>query len=414
LTASTPGDYTWRRAELDRLLTFAQRSHVVGQPFGWLDDQGELRSGQPYELWITARMTHVFALASLLGHPGARGLARAGVVALAENFADAEFGGWFRSVDADGRPVDDRKACYEHAFVLLAAASASAAKIEGAPRLLEQAVAEVDTRFWRESEGRCLESYDRRWSAAEAYRGANSNMHSVEAFLAAASATGQARWIDRALSIADHVINIDARGHGWRIPEHFDADWVPVLDYNESTPADQFRPYGSTPGHWLEWARLLIDIEAAALEPPPWLLPAAQALFAEAVRLGWGTDSTKNQAREGFLYTLDWQDRPVVAQRMHWVVAEAVLAADALARRTGDRTYGAYADRWWRQIDEHFVDLVGGSWHHELDSGLQPSNSVWTGKPDAYHAVQALLLPDLPFFPAPASALRMHRLSAGQ
>ncbi|MDQ2781543.1 MAG: AGE family epimerase/isomerase, partial [Actinomycetota bacterium] len=36
-----------------------------------------------------------------------------------------------------------------------------------------------------------------------------------------------------------------------------------------------------------------------------------------------------------------------------------------------------------------------GSWHHELDEQNHPSSNVWEGKPDVYHAYQAMLLPRL-------------------
>ena len=51
------------------------------------------------------------------------------------------------------------------------------------------------------------ESFARDWSQEEAYRGANSNMHSTEAFLALADVTGDARWLDRALRIVERVIH---------------------------------------------------------------------------------------------------------------------------------------------------------------------------------------------------------------
>ena len=53
----------------------------------------------------------------------------------------------------------------------------------------------------------------------------------------------------------------------------------------------------------------------------------------------------------------------------------------------------------------HTVDR--GSWHHELDPGNRPQASVWRGKPDLYHAVQATLLPRLPLSPSLASALAL-------
>ncbi len=48
--------------------------------------------------------------------------------------------------------------------------------------------------------------------------------------------------------------------------------------------------------------------------------------------------------------------QPVVEERFHWVIAEAVLAAEALDTYTGDAVYDGFAERWWSEIDEHFVD----------------------------------------------------------
>ena len=398
---AVPGDRSWRSAEFDRLLDFAEAALVRGRGFGWLDEDGRVDAERPFELWITARMTHVFSLAALRGRPGADRFAAAGAELLSHTFADAEHGGWVRSVDASGRPVDDAKACYEHAFVLLAASSATAAGAPGAAELCARAGDVITERFWREDEQRCVERYDRTWSDLEAYRGANANMHSVEAFLAAAGPEPQTSpWLDRALAIATHLVDHAARANRWRVPEHFDPRWQPVPEYNRDRPADPFRPFGATPGHALEWARLCLDLDAAVPSAPPWLLEAAEALFATAVETAWAVDG-----RAGFVYTLDWSDRPVVSERMHWVAAEAVLAADALHRRTGDAGYRTWAERWWAHIELDFVDRERGSWHHELDRDLQPSKSVWPGKPDAYHAVQAVLLPDLPLAPAPAWTL---------
>ncbi len=397
-----PGGPAWRTAEFDRLLDFAEAALVPGHGFGWLDDDGRLDPNHPFELWITTRMTHVFSLAALRGRPGADAFATAGVELLHQSFADAEHGGWFRSVDATGRPVDDAKACYEHAFVLLASSSATAAQVPGADELFARASEVVTRRFWRAQEQGSVERYDRSWSELEPYRGANSNMHSVEAFLAAAGAAPDEPWLDRALSIATHLIDGAARANGWRLPEHYDPHWQPQPEYNRDRPGDPFRPYGATPGHALEWARLCVELDAARPDSPPWLVEAARALFATAVDTAWAVDG-----RDGFVYTVDWSDRPVVSERMHWVAAEAVLAADALYRRTGDDRYRAWSERWWAHIERDFVDRERGSWRHELDRDLLPSSSVWSGKPDAYHAAQAVLLPDLPLAPAAARALRI-------
>ncbi|MGH3308219.1 MAG: AGE family epimerase/isomerase, partial [Nocardioides sp.] len=234
------------------------------------------------------------------------------------------------------------------------------------------------------------------------YRGVNSNMHTVEAYLFASDATGDPVWRQRAVSICDRLMNDAARHNGWRIPEHFDERWTPDLEYNVDEPAHPFRPYGATVGHWLEWARLALHLRAAlGSSAPEWLLNDAVGLFDAAVREGWATDGA-----DGFVYTVDWEGRPVVRERMHWVVAEATATAAALHAATGEPAYGAWYATWWDHIADAFIDPERGSWRHELDSKNRPSDTVWKGKPDTYHAFQATLIPRLPLTPTLAAALR--------
>ena len=60
----------------------------------------------------------------------------------------------------------------------------------------------------------------------------------------------------RAGRIIDHVIQM-GEDNSWRIPEHFTKEWVADLDCNRDRPDDPFKPYGATPGHGIEWARLI-------------------------------------------------------------------------------------------------------------------------------------------------------------
>ena len=174
----------------------------------------------------------------------------------------------------------------------------------------------IDAHFWAEDEGACRESWDDAWREPEPYRGANANMHMVEAFLAAGDATGEPRWAARALRIAERLIDREARAHGWRVAEHFSAGWEPLPDYNADRPNDRFRPFGHTPGHALEWARLLLGLRAAL--PGPARLAARGA--AGAVR-------PRARRRLGRRLRLhDGRRRDAGGAR-----------ADALGRRRGDR-----------------------------------------------------------------------------
>ena len=405
-----PGDRDYLAAQRADLLRFAQGSrHPLG--FGWLDDAGALVPDRPVELWITCRMTHVMSLGLLADEPPAPGgpdrstladLAAHGVSALTTTLADRVHGGWFAAIGPDG-PVDDAKQAYGHAFVLLAASSAAAAGVAGAAALLAEASSVHETRFWDEDAGLVVEEWDRSWSRLDDYRGINANMHTVEAYLAVGDVTGDPRWHTRAGRIAERVVGF-ARENHWRIPEHFDAAWTPLPDYNLDVPAHPFRPYGATVGHGLEWARLLVAVAATLDDAAPGgLVDAAVALTERATSDGWAVDGA-----DGFVYTTDWEGRPVVRSRMHWVLTEAVNTAEVLHRVTGEQRYQDDLDRWWTYADRWLVDHRLGSWHHELDPANTPSAEVWPGKPDVYHAYQAALLPLLPVAPSFAKALADH------
>ncbi|HET9630899.1 MAG TPA: AGE family epimerase/isomerase [Terrabacter sp.] len=377
--------------------------------FGWLSDDGHLVSGRGVDLWVSARMTHVAALGVLEGDEACVRLVDHGIAALLPGglLHDPEQDGWFASVHPDGTPDVADKRAYEHAFVILAASSAVAAHRPDADALLDEALQVFEQGFWRESDGLAADVWDRTWTTLEDYRGANANMHCVEALLAAWDVTRDPRWLGHALRIVERLVHGVARGWAYRLPEHFTADWQPRPDYNRDRPADPFRPFGVTPGHLLEWARLCLHLRhALGAEAPAWLLDDARSLFDVGAHEGWDVDG-----HEGFVYTTDFDGRPVVRDRLHWVVAEAVCAARTLQLATGDPTYATWYDRWWQHARDRFVD-EDGSWRHELAPDLSPSSTVWSGRPDVYHAYQASLVGALGQLTSFAGALREGKPSA--
>ena len=393
-----PSHVHWLEAEGRRLLDFG-RGAATTRGAGWLDDDGAIDPTRPVLTWVTARTAHVYALGHLLGIPGARPVATRALDALRTALHDDEFGGWFASLAPDGTP-DTTKSAYAHAFVVLAASTGTVARIDGARALLDDAL-EVFARFWEPAAGLNADEWDRAFTRLAPYRGVNANMHTVEALLAAGDATGDARWHERAATIADRVAHWASANH-WRIPEHFDSAWVPQLELNADRPDDAFKPYGATVGHGLEWARLLLQVDATLPgRAHDTLTAAARALYDGAVRDGWAVDGAP-----GFVYTTDWAGTPVVHTRMHWVVAEAIGAAAALHRATGDARYAEDYTRWWDYASEYVIDRARGSWHHELDASNTPSHDVWPGKPDLYHAFQATVLPVRPLTPGLAVAIR--------
>ena len=395
-------------AECDRLLNFGRHfPHPLGGA-AWLDATGQPDMTRPVYTWITARMAHVYVLGHLLGRSGDADLATQALEGLTGRLRDSGSGGWLTSIDAAGESPDE-KACYTHAFVVLAASSGAVAGLAGARDLLTEALEIWDRRFFDDAAGMFVDSWNRDFTHLDGYRGVNGNMHAVEALLAAADVTGDDLWRGRALGIARRVALEFAQPHSWRIPEHFTSGWEPQLEHNRDRPDDQFQPYGATVGHGLEWSRLLLHLEASLGDPPDWLLPAAEALFDRAVVDGWAVDGA-----DGFIYTTDWDGTPVVRDRMHWVVAEAIAAATALQRRTGDDRYSDLAETWWTYAERYLFDRTYGSWHHQLDATNRVIETVWPGKPDLYHAVQATVIPRLPLAPSMATALAVGPVAGGQ
>ena len=408
----SPAHNRWLETELDRILEFGRAAKVPGG-FGWLAADGSLIEDNGTHLWITARKIHVYAIASLMGRPGARTLARHGIDTLLVGIArDREHGGWHAVVSNDGTEVVARhKEAYAHAFVALAAASATAADIPGSRELLELIIDVIEKHFWSDEEGMCRDNWDETFSDCEDYRGGNMNMHSVEAFLVLHDVTGDDVWLERSLSISSKIIHEVARTNNYRVNEHFDTDWNPLPHYNQDEPGDRFRAYGGTPGHWVEWSRLLLQLRAtlqAEGKPvPDWLMDDAVGLFDSAIADAWSADGAP-----GFVYSVDWTGTPVIRSRVRWVVVEAIGGAYALFEATGEEKYARWYEEFWDFCRDFLIDYENGSWWQELDENNEVTSLVWSGKQDIYHLLHCLLVPRLPLTPGMAPALQQGLLDA--
>jgi mannose/cellobiose epimerase-like protein (N-acyl-D-glucosamine 2-epimerase family) len=388
----------WLRAEANRLFDFFQgRSIDPRGGFFVLDDEGTPLPGQTERpIHLAARAAHCYAAAMLLGRPGASAMVDHAMETLWRRHRDGDAGGYVWSFDADG-PRDRSKRAYGHAFVLLAASSA---RLVGHPRadaMLADVCEVLDRRFWEEAHGGVREELGPDWSPVDgdAYRGQNANMHLCEALMAAFEATGDAAHLARAERIADLIIRRAAAAQGWRVAEHFRADWS--VDRGYRCADEQFRPAGVTPGHALEWSRLLLQLFALGGGRLAWAPEAARALFAQAMRGGW------DGRLGGFFYTLDWDDKPAQRIKLWWPACEAVGAAHFLSEHGNDPFHEASYRRVWDHLASHVIDPARGGWFEELSEDLRRSQTLFPGKADIYHAVQACLIP---LYPATGSLTR--------
>lgn len=372
------------------LLSFGHKFPSPGGSSYYLGDDGTPWTDRNRETWITSRMVHVYSLGCFLGHPGSEALADAGLKGLKGELHDEKNGGWYAGLTSDGEILPNKQ-CYAHAFVILAASSAVLAGRPGAQELLEDALKLYDLRFWNEEEGLSCDTWNTEFTVLDDYRGLNANMHTVEAFLAASDVTGDEKYRVRAGRIIDHVVGWASRNE-WRIPEHFTKEWVADLECNKEKPDDQFKPYGATPGHGIEWARLIaqwaLSTYTEEKEAASKYIEVSENLFRRAVSDAWNADGAP-----GIVYTTDWSGRPVVHDRMHWTLAEAINTSAVLYHVTGKQEYADDYAQFMKYLDEKVLDHVNGSWFHQLDRNNQLIGTVWPGKSDIYHALQATLIP---------------------
>jgi mannose/cellobiose epimerase-like protein (N-acyl-D-glucosamine 2-epimerase family) len=369
------------RAQLD----FFRASLNAAGGFDLLDHQGRAIAGHPQELHATTRLIHSYALGHAWGAPDCAAIIDAGMAALWHQHRDGAHGGYVWSLGPEG-PADDTKLAYGNVFVLLAAASAQAVGHDDAPRLMADVEAVIDRHFWDDGAGRLREEYRRDWQPFSTYRGMNANMHGAEAMLAAYEATGREVFLLRAGRILDFFTAEMAPAQGWRIPEHYTGDWQIDPGY-EGDP--MFRPAGTTPGHALEFARLVIQHWDLAGRSDATALARARRLVETALHDAWLPDG-------GLAYTLDLEGRVARDVRLWWPVTEALGALAALMK-VDPRPEDAV---WYRRLRAfaaaHFIDHAHGGWFPEIDAAGQPAATRFVGKPDIYHALQADLFPLAP------------------
>ena len=382
------------------LLDFGRRFPSPGGGSYYLLDDGTPDIKKNRETWITSRMAHVYSIGAMMQVNGCKALSQKAIEGLRGELKDVKNGGWYAGLTADGKVLSDKQ-CYAHAFVILAASSAMLAEVPEAEVLFKDAIETYDRYFWDEGEGLSCDTWNTEFTQLDDYRGLNANMHTVEAFLAAADAKEELKdtYRRRAGRIINRVIGW-AEANDYRIPEHFTSDWEPNLDKNIDKPDDPFKPYGATPGHGIEWARLIAQWSEAykpsaaadngLFKDKDYYQKSACRLYERAVSDAWNSDGG-----EGLVYTTDWEGKPVVHDRMHWTLAEAINTSAVLYRLTKNERYAADYATFMEYLDKKVLDHSCGSWYHQLDGNGALKDTVWPGKPDIYHAFQAMLIPYL-------------------
>jgi len=381
-------DPTFLRSHIRSIVAFYHPTVVdreVGGYFNGLKDDGKVYDRTTRHLVSTCRHIYNYAVASaLFDDDDLRQAARHGLAFLQDHHRQPDGGyAWI----LDGRSVaDGTRHCYGHAFVLLAVATAAQAGLAEADPVISLVFDLLEARFFEPAAllYRDVIAADD-WDAIDPYRGQNANMHLCEAMLAAHAATGAPRYLERAYAIAQRICVDLAAATDGLIWEHYGPDWSIDWDYNRDDPKNLFRPYGYLPGHFVEWAKLLVLLHRE--RPEPWLLERARHLYDVAVERAWDAE------RGGFNYTFGPDGAILDTDRYYWVVAEAIAAAAQLAATTDDGSYWDWYDTCWEYPDRTLVDHTYGGWYRVVDADGQRYDDLKSppAKTD-YHPLSACVV----------------------
>lgn len=380
-------------ADFEALVSFASRSKArVG--FAFLRADGHVDLGRPLDARISARMTHVFALAQMRGIEGAAHLVDHGLAALTGPLRGPG-GSWYAEVvptsETSATPVP-RSVLSQRAqsAMIGAAAAALMAGHAEAGTLLADLETDQDRRWWDPNVGAVREEIDPATGARSPLRRLSTNLDTAQSYLAAWEATGNRVWFDRARSIMRLVGEIAARS-GFALPDLFDEEWRPLPPTSDQPPLELIRPADTLPGLGFKAARLIGQIHAILTHmgetPGPWMLDTAVSLYECAHADGWTDDGVG-----GIVYTLDATGVVVAPERMHWVVCEAASAARVLAELVDPDRVEDMAVDYARAVawaDSHARAGVG-RWIHEIAPDGSVSMRVWEGRPDALTAARML------------------------
>lgn len=349
-------------------------------------DNGDVYDKQTRHLVSSTRFVFNYARAYLtFGNPEYLQRVNSGI----DFIRDAHFNeqhksyGWLLKVD-DGKvkTLDDNNHCYGFAFVMLAYSWAIRAGHLQASTYLEETWQTMEKVFWDPENELYRDEFDVTLSIDSGYRGQNANMHTCEALIAAYHATKQQKYRDRALQVANSIVNKQASLTDGLIWEHFKTDWSVDLEYNKDDPKNLFRPWGFQPGHQTEWAKLLVMLHQ--ISPKDWLLARAQELFDQALLNAWDTQN------KGISYGFDLNNKVCDGDKYFWVQAESFAAAGYLYAYTKNDKYLNWYIKIWQYSWEHMVDHKFGAWFRILtnDNQKMEVNKSPIGKTD-YHTMGA-------------------------
>lgn len=402
LTAATPSDADLRAATRQWRVTLAKGV----MPY-WYDTAVDWRRGgyvlcddavkgrcEPDEkqLVTQARMVWGFSAAHRAGlsTPERDYLKAAaqGVAFLRGRMKDPQHGGYYFSVDLDGRPRNTRKLLYGEAFVIYglveySRASADHTALEDALTLyhqVQQHAHDAERQGW-------MEHFERDWTPVAAGdpnaivevaggKSANSHLHWMEALAELYDATHDGavrRSLEEALRLnQQYFYPPDASKAAF----HFTPDWKRMTGPGHD---------GLSYGHNVEFAWLMIRAETVLAKAPSW--GHFEKHLDHALAHGW-------DSKLGGVYNRGVGNEPANdTAKVWWVQAEAIAAlSDAIRHNPAKKSYRQALQQVLEFVPACLVDVKDGVWLDTVTADGRPQDTRkahnWKAN---YHDVRGVL-----------------------
>jgi mannobiose 2-epimerase len=351
--------------------------------YGALSNDLRVLNDVPRSAVLCARVLWTYAAAyRLYGDPAYLRTSRHAYDYLTHTFWDSDYGGVYWTVDAAGRPVNDRKHVYAQAFSIYGLAeyyraTGDAESLKLAQELfhlverhsfdaINQGNVECRGRAWEAVDDMRLSAYEPNCS-----KSMNTILHVMEAYCNLLRAWDEAELRVKLVGLVrvflEHVID----PHTHHLQLFFDDEW------------HRLPPAALSFGHDIEASWLLV--EAAEVLGDKALLAqardAAIAIAGAVYREALNPDGS-------FVHEVHEGQRD--ADKHWWEHAEAVVGLYNAYQLSAHDEFAQAAYKCWEYIERHFVDRAHGGWFKILDSQGRPHDHHKAGPWECpYHHARA-------------------------
>ena len=330
-----------------------------GGVIGTIAEDGTPDDAAPKGSILHARVLWTFsAAARALGDDAVRRAADRSADYYTSHFVDRERGGVYWSIDAEGRPLDERKHVYAQAFAMYALAEHFRATANEESIDLARAIFRlVESRAWDAEHVGYEECFGRDWTPLDDVRlgdtdlnqrrSMNTHLHLLEAYTTLYDARPDAQLGERLRALLTLFLDRIIAPDGDHVVGFFTERWEPC------SSAVSF-------GHDVETSWLLVEAaEALGDRALTARVRVAVTRLAASV-LERGFDSEHG----GIFHGRAGDD--LDTDKEWWPQAEAIVGFLAAYQASGDTRYVDAALATWRFVERHLVDRQHGEWYRRV------------------------------------------------